>query len=276
MPEHPKRTEDDLRAAFALAAQQAPSTEDVLARLAAAQREIPPARIARRRRALRVWLPIAAVAAVVLAVGIPVGIELGNNRGQQYSAGSSIEAADGKGADNSSAAGSSRAAGSNGIAGGPINGGSEPGLGPEVAPSNEPSTGRTCPPADVALSLAWTESGGRLTGTLSATNRMSLPCDLAVQPAVYPLDQHGVRLAVDNIASAEGYAGPRRLLPGHTATSTINWPGWCGVPAGHQVEVGWGTGAGDPATVTATGPTTPSCVAGPTSSISSSWFSPLS
>jgi hypothetical protein len=154
--------------------------------------------------------------------------------------------------------------------GGPINGG-----GPLLVPSPPTSAaaGAVCTPDDVSLSLSWSATASGLRGTLTARNISGVACDLAVKPAVYPLDANRTRLDVPNVTSAEGYAGPSRLLPGASASSTITWNSWCGASADAGAQIDWGTG---PATVGVTGPTTPSCVGGKSGNISSTWFSPLS
>lgn len=273
------RTEDDLRAAFTLAAQDAPSSDDVLAAVRAATTSRTTRAV--RRERLRRWAPIAAVAAVVVAVAVPVGIAISDDKSGSASASSGTaydlngkaaapEAA-GSSAAAATAAGSVGSAGP-GVVGGPIN--SPDPQGPESIPASAPSAGRTCAPADLTMTLSWTSGANGLTGVLEVINHTGGDCDLAVKPAVYPLDGAGHRLAVSNINSAEGYAGPQRLLSGAEATSTITWTNWCGAKAAARVEVDWGSGVG---TIdVAAGPTTPACVSGAPTSISSGWFTPLS
>jgi Protein of unknown function (DUF4232) len=269
-----QRSEQDLRAAFTLAAQDAPETADVLARLAAAQAPPP---VAAPRSAVRRWAPIAAAAAIVIAIAVPVGFAVSNSSSGNRSSASSVSVGDAKAAP--AAAGSSAAAASSAAAGDPGSSGSSVAAGiinpsPEIAtPSPGPSAGRTCAPGDVALTLTWTQTDHGLTGSLKATNTTSAACDLAVKPAVYPLDSGGRRLPVLNAVSAEGYAGPSRLLAGASATSALSWSSWCGAKASNRAEVDWNTGT---ATVSVTGPTTPACVSGGASNISSNWFTPLS
>jgi hypothetical protein len=266
-----KRSEQDLRAAFTLAAQDAPATGDVLARLAAAQAapEAGPAGAAgARRSAARRWAPIAAVAAIVIAIAVPVGFAISNSSDGQRSSASLVSGGDAKAAAAASSAAAAPAPGSSAAAG-IIN------PSPEFAatPSPGPSAGRICAPSDVALTLTWTQHGRGLTGSLKATNTTSAGCDLAVKPSIYPLDSAGQRLPVLDAVSAEGYAGPSRLLPGASATASLSWSSWCGSKASNRAEVDWNTGT---ATVNVTGPTTPACVSGGATNISSNWFTPLS
>jgi hypothetical protein len=262
-----KRTEDDLRAAFTLAAQQAPSTDDVLARLDVAEHV--PTKPHRRPRT-RVWLPIAAAAVVVAAIAVPLAITNSNsNRATSSSAGiadSSIGGA--KGAASSAAA-------SEGFVVPAIPTGPAGSVTPNVVPSTA-----VCAPADLTLTVSWTKTGTGLSGTIQAHNISASACNLAVKPAIYPLDANGKRLDVQNISTAEGYAGPSNLNPGATATSTITWASWCGPQAATKAEVEWGAGTAtaDVNNGAADGarPTTPSCVNGQSGPISSSWFGPLS
>ena len=229
-------TEDDLRAAFQLAAQDAPSTDDVLARLRAA--EAPNAFAAPGARASRVrqWLPVAAVAAVVIAIAVPVGFAISSGgSGSKASSGSASFgdrlAAPEAGASSAASAAAGAESGPGSVVGGPVAGGSDPSpLLPGGSGTAGPS-GPVCTPADVDLALTWSEDNGRLTGVLTATNHSSAACDLAVKPAIYPLGTAGTRLPVQNVASAEGYAGPSGLAPGASATSTVTWMSWCGAKA---------------------------------------------
>jgi hypothetical protein len=142
-----------------------------------------------------------------------------------------------------------------------------------VVPGPIPQSGPLCTPADVTLSLAWHQAGGELAGTLTATNHTEAACDLAVKPAIYPLDASGKRLAVLDATTTEGYAGPARLLPGARTSSTLSWDSWCGATASSTAQIEWGAGT---ATVQVAGPTTPGCVTNGATNITSTWFSPLS
>jgi hypothetical protein len=267
-----------LRAAFQLAAQDAPATEDVLAKLRAAQTGGLFAPPRPKRSWMRQWLPIAAVAAVVIAIAVPIGFAISNGANNSQSSASDSFAGPGKAAAGSSAASSAAAAESGGesgsASGGAIN--TAPGI---IAPSPtapSPSDGPVCQSADVSLSLTWTAAGTGLRGTLTARNVGGFACDLAIKPAIYPLGPDRVRLDVTTVMTAEGYAGPSLLQPGASATSNITWDSWCGAKADSGAQIVW-DGQGDgPPTISVTGPTSPSCVNGKSGSISSTWFSPLS
>jgi hypothetical protein len=269
------RTEDDLRAAFALAAQDAPSGAEVLAKVRAAQHGARP--VPTRSRARGRWAPLAAVAAILIVVGVPVALIArsdSSNRASSSSgaggANADVKAAAPEHAASGGATGDAAAESSSAAAGGP--GVVVPGPGVST-PTVYPSAGRTCTPSDVTLTLRWQHDGTSLGGLLQATNHTSAACDLAVKPAIYPVGSDGNRLAVLDAVSAEGYVGPTRLLPGATTSSTLSWTGWCGPAASTTAQVDWGAGV---ATVTVSGPTTPSCVPNGATNISSTWFTPLS
>jgi hypothetical protein len=275
MSERPRpmtRSEEDLRAAFRLAAQDAPATEDVLAKMRAAQTRdlFAPPRAPRSR--VRQWLPIAAVAAVVIAIAVPVGFAVSDsgNGAKSSSAGESFAASAPAAAGASSAAGGEIAG--PGAVGGPIN--TAP-VSP-VTPGPSPAAGPVCTTDELALTMTWTAAGAGLRGTLTARNIGGIACNLAIKPAIYPLGPDRVRLNVSTVMTAEGYAGPSLLQPGATASSTITWNSWCGAPADSGAQIVWdGQGEG-PATISVIGPTSPSCVGGKSGSISSTWFGPLS
>ena len=228
------------------------------ARLAVAEQ----ARVAPARRPrARVWLPIAAAAVVVTAIAVPLALTSSNSN-QASSSSASI-------ADGAKSEASSAAAGSEGFAVPPNASGPAGSVTPNVVPTTP-----LCAPADLTLTVSWTKTGTGLSGTITAHNISSSACNLAVKPAVYPLDANGKRLDVQNISTAEGYAGPSNLNSGATATSTLTWASWCGPQAGAKAEVEWGAGTAT-AEVIAGNPTVPSCVNGKSGAISSSWFSPL-
>jgi hypothetical protein len=266
------RSEEDLRAAFRLAAQDAPASEDVLAKMRAAQTRdlFAPPRAKRSR--VRPWLPIAAVAAVVIAIAVPVGFAITDGgSGSRSSASESFAAPGNAAAGAASSAASGEIADSGGATGGPIN----------TGPVNPPvpgatSAGPVCTTDELALTMTWTAAGTGLRGTLTARNTGGVACNLAIKPAIYPLGPDRVRLDVTTVMTAEGYAGPSLLPPGATASSTITWSSWCGAQADSGAQIVWdGQGEG-PATISVTGPTTPSCVNGTSGNISSTWFGPLS
>jgi hypothetical protein len=250
MKEQPTRTEDDLRAAFQLAAQDAPSSADVLARLAASQ--LP-------KRSLRwgTWAPLAAAAAVLIAVAVPV-LAITHNSTQRKSA----STAAGGAAYGAQSLPSAEASGKVSLPSG------------AVSQSDAASAG-ACTGGQVTVGLAWTAKGSGLAGSLTLTNHSAVPCTLDFKPSITPIGADGKALDVRTVITAEGRVGPSRLLPGASASAAIGWAGWCGPVASTQVDVDWGSGT---ARVTATGPTTPSCTSGSpeTGIITSSWFNPLS
>lgn len=265
------RSEEDLRAAFRLAARDAPATEDVLARLRAAQTRdlFAPSRAKRSR--MRQWLPAAAVAAVVIAIAVPIGFVVAHSNGGAQSSSASDSFA--KAPENAAGAASSAASGEiaepGGATGGPVN--TAP-LNPIVPGATAPSR-PVCTPAELTLTLAWTKAGDRLTGVVTATNHSQVGCDLNVKPAIYPLDATGDRLPIQNVESDEGRVGPALVRPGASATATVTWFSWCGAAPSSKAEIDWGQGA---ATAVVTGPTAPGCSSNVPNTISAEWFNPQS
>jgi hypothetical protein len=268
------RTEDDLRAAFALAAQDAPNPLEALAKLADAERT-DRVRGSRRTNWRGRWVPLAAVAAVVLAIAVPVALiaHSSSNDRKASSASAAQGGAEHDAAIAPSAAAGAAAAGSTGPAATSTAGPTSVATPGPVLPPPPVSGGPLCTPADVSLSLTWRSVGSALAGILTATNHTGAACDLAVKPAIYPLDTGGQRLDVLDAATDEGYAGPTQLAAGARTSSTLSWNGWCGAKAGSTAQVEWGAGT---ATATVAGPTTPGCVRNGATNITSTWFSPLS
>jgi hypothetical protein len=264
----PKRTEEDLRAAFTLAAHDAPTAEDVLARFTAAQS---PNRARGRTVApRRSWVsrhgPLVAAAVVLLAIAIPLTVwpPFGGDSQQASSNSAGFHTAKGAEADASSSP----------AAGIPVSGMGSVDTAPQ-APTY-PSAGPVCTPAEVLLTLTWAADGEKLIGKLVAKNITTQACDLLVKPGITPLGTDGQPLGVSNPMTEEQQIGPSRLLPGATATSALTWNLWCGPSASKQVRVDWGTGD---TTVTVTGPTNATCPSATdavAATITSGWFSPLS
>jgi hypothetical protein len=266
MNEKPTRTEDDLRAAIAMAAQEAPSAADVRARLAVPSAVSSPARPPRR---WGTWAPLAAAAVVLLAIGVPIAISQSSSTQKSSSNSASGLAVAGSSGDK---AGESNGFSAGSATSGPIN----PNAPSTGLPSDGPSAGHVCTPTEVSLKLVWATTGASLTGTLTATNISSAACDLLVKPSVTPLGTNGTPLDIQNIASAEAKIGPQQLLPGASTVSTITWNGWCGAAASNQAQVSWGTGT---ATAAVSGPLNPTCASSNPPrlyTISSTWFDPLS
>jgi hypothetical protein len=250
------RSEDDLRAAYQLAAQSPPTVADVLAAPA-------PAPTWRRP-----WLAVAAAVAVVLAVGIPVHLVRDHRAPTAASpaAGSHAPAALATtGAAPEAVPGATSAGGAAGrpVATSPVAG----------------APGVTCGPGDVSLTLSWTrpllsstEPG--LTGTLAATNISGSPCNLLVKPQLEVTGPDGS--PVPNVDSQEQKVGPAQLRPGAVAYSQISWSAWCGVSTSATFTASWGTGD-VPVQSTGNGAVVSPCPSGSNGgTISSGWFDPLS
>jgi hypothetical protein len=249
------RTEHELRAALDLAADDHPSAADVLTN--------------RRSHRLRMALPIAAAAAVVLAAGIPV-LLLSHNQTARSSP--AVAAVGVTSAPFSGAAGGPT--GATAITPAPAQSCAANEACPAPAPiTSFPSAGHTCRPNEVAVSLSWGPVSSTINGTLSVKNKSAGPCDLLLKPDITIIGTDGKPLTEVN--SAEGRAGPSRLMPGATATAPIWWSGWCGVTLGDPVKVSWGTGD---VSVTPTGTHASSGCANASTggSLSTGWFDPLS
>jgi hypothetical protein len=269
MKQRPTRTEDDLRAAFQLAAQDAPAPADVLAGI---EKPVRPGLAKRvKRRSWGSWAPLAAVAVVLIAIVVPI-VAITHNSSEQKSSASS---ADGKavfGAASSAAA-----------AAGPV----APGPGTPVPSATAGLTSPCCaasivgPPdactvAEVTASLAWTRQATGLAGVLTVTNHSGATCELTSKPFIQPLGADGKALPVMTLQTAEQRVGQTHLLPGASAESLVSWPAWCGAAPSDRASVGSFDGT---SIVTVTGPTSPGCPAGKASqdqAITTGWFNPLS
>jgi hypothetical protein len=211
------RSEDELRAAFAAKATEAPQAEDVLR---AVRREVyrPPAR--------RRWLAPAVATAVIAAIGVPFGIALshGNNTSNEKagSAGGAMSA-------------SSPAAGA--AAG--------------TAPQAARLADSVCRPGDVTVTVRRDAAGAAI---LTVTSR-GTACRLDRVPRVQWTD-NGTAIDAQPESAVPGPSGPSGssgssakaadqlgVLPaGSSATATVRWAGACGQPAGDVVRIDWGAG----------------------------------
>jgi hypothetical protein len=137
----------------------------------------------------------------------------------------------------------------------------------------------TCHPTQLDLTLVWrsTPDGG-LSGTLTAFNTSGHSCLLLVRPVVQPDGVAGSPLPTTYVSFKDARVGPAQLLAGTIATAQIDWPNWCGDPAGRTAHVSWpGAEPFPPAQIVTQGPQQPACLPGSSSTqISSSWFEGLS
>ena len=264
MTQQRPRSEDDLRAAFQLAAQDAPDRDAVLRPIYA------PARPPSFARRFPILAPLGAAAAVLLVVGVVYAVVHSSGPGRNTAASKAEGAAASAFSIPAIGIPSNAAVGSASSVPDPIS--SAP------AGTDGPSAGHTCTPDELALSIVWTESGTSLTGTLTAKNKATAACNLLVVPIVVPLDASGQPLDVRNVTTAIGAVGPQRLLPGATAASHLTWSMWCQRTIGGSAQVSWGNG-----TATASvqhDAFTPTHTACPdntaASTLSSTYFSPLS
>lgn len=259
------RTEDELRGAFRMKADDAPSAETVMAGVRQAEVK-PPARRG-ARRTLRMLAPAAAAAAVIAAIAVPLALTGSHSHSSNSSSGGHAMSAGGAGA----GAGSSAAAGA-----GADRRGAAP-LAPE--PKANPAL-PVCIPSDVSFSLAWKQSGTGLTGALTATKIGGRACTLPDKPVVRILRADGTDLDVPQVVTGELRYGANLDRPGARAAAVVGWDSWCGKPASGNVTVQWGTGQSGSkryeATVHASGPVSPQCISGEPQNLSSGWFNTLS
>ena len=126
-----------------------------------------------------------------------------------------------------------------------------------------------CEPESTQVSLEWQHDREALTGCVDVINSSRRPCRVAGKPVITPLGQDGIPLKVKHIVTLEmripGYVV---LRPGQRARAGISWAGWPGPAAGRDILVRIGTWQ---TKVTATGPSQPQGVRGPTNT-SSTWF----
>ena len=124
-------------------------------------------------------------------------------------------------------------------------------------------------PTEVAFTLSWEAAGGTLHGILEGRNVSDHPVRLSHKPGLIPIGVDGEPLDAETIVTAElrlpDYA---EMGPGERARATVSWAGWGGPPASGRVIVKW---SGGQVEVAASGPRQPTA-SGPTTNLSSSWF----
>jgi hypothetical protein len=242
------RTEHDLRAALRLAADDHPRAADVV-----------PSKPSRR---LKLVLPLAAAAAVLVAVGVPVLLLNHDQTGRSTSGVAAGVSSPPTSTDPTS-----------GVAHGPVNGPSSVSNPVTIPGSSFASAGHTCRPDEVSLSLVWSAPTKTLLGTLTVVNTSRTGCDLLTKPSIVALGADGK--PVQSITTAEGRIGAQILAPGASTRSVVTWTSWCGGRTSGPIGVSWGTGE---MTVTPTGqiPTASCATPSEGGSISAGWFDPLS
>lgn len=199
------RSEDDLRAAFAAKAGDAPAAERVLRGVRPAESPRP----ARRR-----WLIPAVGVAAAAAVGVPLALAASHSPHRTTNA------------DNRAGAPAPRA----------------PSLGAPGAgsvPSQQAAAGLgVCRPGDVTVTLRRDGDAAQLLVTSHGT-----PCRLARVPNLQWRNGSTTYRSTDETATG-GKATPADLglLPADgTATAPVQWAG-CGLPNGRVAYVDWGSG----------------------------------
>ncbi|HEY2982702.1 MAG TPA: hypothetical protein VGJ38_01030 [Jatrophihabitantaceae bacterium] len=213
-----RRSEDDLRAAFAAKATQAPKAEDVLRAVRRATRPRP----SRLR-----WLLPAVAAAAAVAIAVPIALSVSDSTG-----------------------GPSRKAPANAAAGGGVDASKEArGAASPSAPAAMSANG-VCRPDQVRAAVTVRRDAGVERATLTVTALAD--CRIARVPRVtwngatvlaavpaptYGDTQH--RSGASSEASTDPYG---RLAAGATATATIHAADQCSTRSGDTVRVDWGAG----------------------------------
>ncbi|MBV9593498.1 MAG: DUF4232 domain-containing protein [Actinobacteria bacterium] len=266
------RTEDDLRAAYQLAAQDAPQRATVLAGVLEH----------RDRRQRGFGAPIAGIVAVLAVIGVLVGIALSDSHPRRTTNGAAASPRIGDENVSLHATPSGLASAGASAGGGSANAGStSTTIGPNVSPSPlippiYPSAGHTCAPSEVSVSIVWSAGGNAAYGQITALNTSTAACDLLVKPAVTPLTPSGSPIAVRMVQSQEAALGPQRLLPGATARAQVTWNGWCGIALGNTAQLSWGSGTVTAASSPPDRSQAGHCPANPElATMTSTYFSPL-
>lgn len=224
------RSENDLRAAFAARAADAPQAEDVLRAVARAEQSVRP----RGRRTWVRWLvPAVAVAA---AVAIAVPLALGANGPGRTKAG----------ARSGATAPSQAAAGLGGSAAG------------SVAPESRAAGAAlaVCRPDQVRAVLTAHGNGATLTLTAGSTSCTVARVPVVVWPAQPPREPGAARSGARAPEAERPGPGYGILHEGGTASATIGWAGPCASPVGRTVQIDWGAGL---VTVQVSGPSSAAC-----------------
>jgi hypothetical protein len=213
-----RRGEDELRAAFAAKATEAPPADDVLR---AVRREVYTA--PRRPR----WLVPAVAAAAAVAVGVPLGLGLsGSDSGSTKGAGDHAERAPGQSGTFGERSGTSAGPGAAKVPSAPAAAGAD-------------AASAVCRPSDVTVTVRRDTAGA----TLTVTSR-GAACRLDRVPQVQWADDGAYRSTPESDSGGKPRSADQLgVLPGGaTATATVRSTGPCGEPAGDLVRVDWGSG----------------------------------
>ena len=221
------RSEDDLRAAFAAKATEAPAASDVARAVNQA--------VARGPKRRPGWLVPVATAAAAVAIGVPLAIALSNGGSDSNKRGDAARSPL-ESAQSSTGLGAGRSAGV-----------APPGaaLPSRQLPADGKATPAACRPTDVTVTVRRTATGA----TLSVTSRGSA-CRLDRVPTVeWP--GNGTTSSAGTSASQPAPNPPTgQLAPGTTATASVRPSAPC-LLTGDVVRIDWGAG---PVEVRAEGP----------------------
>ncbi len=239
-----KRTEDELRAAFAAKATEAPQAHDVLRAVRQAEQSAHS-----RRNRLR-WLVPAVAAAAAVAVAVPLVIS-GN--------GASKKSADVNVNQRAASAGGTHAPASSPRVPGATHDQSAKGAEAKPAPSQPRlAPNSLCQPQDVTATLTVADATN---ATLTLTARTQA-CSVLRVPSLRwdsALARPDTPLVPDSASASLPSGGSGRLAGGATATALVHGNALCSSAVPRVVQVNWG--AGD-VTVSLTGATAGKCVPG--------------
>ncbi len=236
-----KRSEDELRAAFAAKATEAPQAHDVLR----AVRQAEQAARARRNR-LR-WLVPAVAAAAAVAVAVPLAVS-GN--------GPTKKSADVNVNQPAASAGGANAPASSPRVPSASHDQSAKGAQAKTAPSQPPLAANSlCRPQDVATTLTAADATHAILTLTARTHACSV---LRVPSLRWDslLARPDTPLVPDSTSASLPSGGSGRLAGGASATALVHWSALCSTAVPGIVQVNWG--AGD-VTVKLTGATPSTC-----------------
>lgn len=221
------RSEDDLRAAFAAKAGDAPRAEDVLRAVARAERAARP----RGRRTWLRWLVPAVTVAAAAAVAVPLALS-GSGSGSEKAGSASVASASAQ----TSAGGAGAQA-------------------PQAR--SQGAAAAVCRPDQVRAAITVHGNDATLTLTSGATACTVARVPVLMRPAPVA-QQPGSAGSGASAPEAERPAPSYGILrQGTTASAPVRWGGPCAAPAGGSVLVNWGAG---PVTVPVRGLTSGACI----------------
>jgi hypothetical protein len=228
-----RRTEDDLRAAFAAKAEEAPNAADVLRAVRQAERP---------RRTRPRWLVPAVAAVAVAAIAVPLALhanDTANKHGAEKAAAPSANAGSGGTAFDTQSTPGARKAPENGAAAG------------SASPPKAALATTVCRPDDVMATLTVTDA----THAVLVLTARGTACSISRVPTLRwaSVPARPEAISAKTSASLPSGVGLGRLAEQAVATAQVHWTGACASPTGRTVQVDWGAGVVEvPLTETAT------------------------